>query len=101
MFTYSFSSEVIYGALQRLIIIVCICSSVLWLVRGRDQTRDGGGHLSAELPVFPGTDPGLCGDGTSDLTGGWGPGSDVLCKPDVIRGLPVLLSLRGLPPAPP
>ncbi|XP_042263087.1 proton-associated sugar transporter A isoform X4 [Thunnus thynnus] len=75
--------------------------SVLWLIRGRDQTRHGGGHLSAQLPVLPGSDPGFCGDGTSDLTGGWGPGSDVLCKPDVIRGLSVLLSLRGVPAAPP
>ncbi|XP_069002011.1 proton-associated sugar transporter A-like [Embiotoca jacksoni] len=74
---------------------------VLWLIGGRDQTRDGGGHLSPKLPVFSGSDPGLCGDGTSDLTGGWGPGSDTLCKPDVIRGLPVLLSLCGVPAAPP
>lgn len=77
------------------------CSSVLWLLGGRDQARDGGGHLAAQLPVFPGSDPGLCGDGASDLSGGWGPGSDVLFKPDVIRGLPVLLSLRGVPAAPP
>lgn len=78
-----------------------LCLSVLRLIRRRDQTRDGGGHFSAQLPVLPGSDPGLCGNGTSDLTGGRGSGSDVLCKPDVIRGLPVLLSLRGVPAAPP
>lgn len=75
--------------------------SVLWLVRGGNQTRDGGGHLSAQLSVLPGPDPGFCGDGTSDHTGGRGSGSDVFCKPDVIRGLPVLISLRGVPSAPP
>lgn len=76
-------------------------SPVLRLLGGRDQARDGGGHLPAQLPVLPGSDPGLCGHGASDLSGGWGPGSDVLFKPDVIRGLPVLLPLRGLPAAPP
>lgn len=74
---------------------------VLWLVRGRDQERDGGGHLSAQLPVFPGSDHSVRVDGTSDLTGRRGPGSDVLFQRDVIRGLSVLLPLRGVPSAPP
>lgn len=77
-----------------------ICSPVLRLLGGRDQTRDGGGHLPAQLPVLPGSDPGLCSNGSSDITGGWGPGSDVLLQPDVIRGLPVLISLCGVPAAP-
>lgn len=100
MLHYFFNAALLCTALFNHMMRLFTCSSVLWLLGGRDQARDGGGHLAAQLPVFPGSDSGLCGDGASDLSGGWGPGSDVLFKPDVIRGLPVLLSLRGVPAAP-
>ncbi|XP_034773469.2 proton-associated sugar transporter A isoform X2 [Acipenser ruthenus] len=35
-----------------------------------DTAGDGRGHLSAQLPVLPGSDPGLRGDGAPDLAGG-------------------------------
>ncbi|XP_064161038.1 proton-associated sugar transporter A isoform X4 [Anguilla rostrata] len=75
--------------------------SVLWLLGGRDQEGDGCGHLSAQLPVLPGSDPGLRGDGTPHLAGGGGAGRDVLCERDVICGLPVLFAVRGVSAAPP
>lgn len=95
-----FNAAVCSAALSNHMTRLFTSSPVLRLLGGRDQARDGGGHLPAQLPVLLGSDPGLCGDGAFDLSGGWGPGSDVLFKPDVIRGLPVLLPLRGLPAAP-
>lgn len=79
---------------------VCVYSLVvLRLHRGRHQEGHGRGHLSSQLPVLPGPDPGLCGDGTSDLAGGWGSGCDVLFEPHVFCGLPVLLAVCGVPAA--
>lgn len=72
---------------------------VLRLHRGRHQEGHGDGHLSSQLPVLPGPDPGLCGDGTSNLTGGRGSGRDVFCESHVICGLPVLLAVCGVPAA--
>ena len=77
-----------------------VVSVVLWLVWGWHQEREGGGHFSAQLPVFPGSNPGLGGDGTPDHAGGRGPGGDVLFKPDVIRGVSLFLALRGVSSAP-
>ncbi|XP_058648493.1 proton-associated sugar transporter A [Onychostoma macrolepis] len=79
--------------------LVMTVTEVLRLIRGRDQAWYGGGHLPAQLSVLPGTDPGFGGDGPSDIAGGWGPGRDVLCESDVICGVPVLLTVCGVPSA--
>lgn len=73
--------------------------AVLRLIRERDQARNGGRHLPAQLSVLPGTNPGFCGDGPTDNAGGWGPGRDVLFESDVICGVPVLLTVCGVPSA--
>lgn len=77
---------------------VCF-SAVLWFIREWDPTRHGGGHLPAQLPVLPGTDLGFRGDGPVDIAGGWGPGRDVLFESDVVCGLPVFLTVCGVPRA--
>uniref|UniRef100_A0A8C7UGL0 Solute carrier family 45 member 1 n=1 Tax=Oncorhynchus mykiss TaxID=8022 RepID=A0A8C7UGL0_ONCMY len=47
--------------------VCAVCLSVcvvLWIVKRRHQERNGGGHLSAQLPVLPGSDHSVRVDGT-------------------------------------